>query len=477
MSNWQLPGSDLRDDSVQAQKLDRTDTYDFATAGGTVRVQAPAAGTDVANKTYVDALITQYPPVEVVETGVNITIDGTGALPTIDGYAVQNNDRVLLTAQGNAVENGIWIAHAIGTAWERPADFQAGDHAAGRSVLTKAGTYWRDLEMTCTTNPPNDVIGTDALAFAQEGIRIPAGSLTVGTTDVQRGIVYCRGHATGQAEGGNIVLYTSVDHYATIGTFTMRAYEDDLQFLAGASAKLTYKGGEALWFMDAKLGIGTVSVPHGGIGGGIVAIEGANAQAATGPHVQFTTATDDYPLLQIWPWQHDNVGLMFDSYYDGATKSSDAGSNFMIQKTADTLRFRAEAGIAAGGAVTFVTSFEIEADAELLFSPLAALKFYVRDANIWFGSIDDGHFDFSADLSIDLNAHVFLADTAGKNTVVGNQAALATNATDGFLYIPTCAGVPTGVPTAYAGKVAVVFDTTNDDFYIYNGGWKYVEVP
>ena len=57
------------------------------------------------------------------------------------------------------------------------------------------------------------------------------------------------------------------------------------------------------------------------------------------------------------------------------------------------------------------------------------------------------------------------------NIVAGSEAALATGATDGFLYIPTCAGTPTGAPTAYTGKVAMVFDTTNNKLYIYNGGW------
>ncbi len=55
--------------------------------------------------------------------------------------------------------------------------------------------------------------------------------------------------------------------------------------------------------------------------------------------------------------------------------------------------------------------------------------------------------------------------------VVCSNAALATNATDGFLYIPTCAGTPTGVPTAQTGTVAMVFDTTNNKLYIYDGGW------
>jgi hypothetical protein len=59
--------------------------------------------------------------------------------------------------------------------------------------------------------------------------------------------------------------------------------------------------------------------------------------------------------------------------------------------------------------------------------------------------------------------------TAG---VVCANAALPTNATAGFLFIPTCAGPPTGAPSNPTGTVALVFDTTNNDLYVYNGAWK-----
>jgi hypothetical protein len=52
------------------------------------------------------------------------------------------------------------------------------------------------------------------------------------------------------------------------------------------------------------------------------------------------------------------------------------------------------------------------------------------------------------------------------------KAALTTTATDGFPYIPTCAGPPTGVPTGKTGMVPFIYDATNNKWYVYNAGWK-----
>lgn len=74
--------------------------------------------------------------------------------------------------------------------------------------------------------------------------------------------------------------------------------------------------------------------------------------------------------------------------------------------------------------------------------------------------------------------YVVLSDGAGNvrsfadgngNNVMGTGA-LATNATNGFLYIPACAGTPTGTPTTYTGRVPLVVDSTNNKMYIYSGG-------
>jgi hypothetical protein len=63
--------------------------------------------------------------------------------------------------------------------------------------------------------------------------------------------------------------------------------------------------------------------------------------------------------------------------------------------------------------------------------------------------------------------------TATGNVVAGGSVALATTATDGFLYVPTCAGTPTGVPTSITGMAPIVVNTTNNKLYFYSGGsWR-----
>jgi hypothetical protein len=60
-------------------------------------------------------------------------------------------------------------------------------------------------------------------------------------------------------------------------------------------------------------------------------------------------------------------------------------------------------------------------------------------------------------------------DDAGN--VVVSAAALSTSATDGFFYLPSMAGAPSGTPTSYSGRIPSVFDTTNNLLRVYDGSW------
>ena len=81
--------------------------------------------------------------------------------------------------------------------------------------------------------------------------------------------------------------------------------------------------------------------------------------------------------------------------------------------------------------------------------------------------------DYSAKFQNQAGTATYL-DIDGAGNVVVSNAALATTATDGFLYIPTCAGTPTGVPTAKTGRTPVIYDSTNGNLNINNSGWNAV---
>lgn len=103
---------------------------------------------------------------------------------------------------------------------------------------------------------------------------------------------------------------------------------------------------------------------------------------------------------------------------------------------------------------------------------------FVDSSNSVYGKLSgDGVDDITlaADGSVTVNSGgaSSLQMNSAQSVIAGKVGqALATTATDGFLYIPTSAGTPTGTPTSQTGHVPIEYDTTNDVFYIYNSGWQ-----
>ena len=157
-------------------------------------------------------------------------------------------------------------------------------------------------------------------------------------------------------------------------------------------------------------------------------IRGSNGSFTNGPHVNFITDGDDYPLLEIWPNAHNEVWIGFDWYQkSGSTygKSAYASGNAAIRKNQLGLAVYMNTGTAVGSDIP--SGFKIPLNIK-----------YTGSVSIGNGSI-------------------------------------ATTATDGFLYIPTTTGDMTSTPTSISGYAPIVYNTTANELQIYNGTeWRHI---
>jgi hypothetical protein len=110
--------------------------------------------------------------------------------------------------------------------------------------------------------------------------------------------------------------------------------------------------------ISGNVGIGTSAVPKGATGVSKLAINGTDANVA-GPHLQFTTSLDNYPLIQFLPWAHGNVNIQFDSYFDGSVWRYGSTSNtpFSIQKASSSFNIAYAAAGTAGNTLSWTTGF------------------------------------------------------------------------------------------------------------------------
>lgn len=133
----------------------------------------PTGAQDAATKAYVDSLTTGAgtwkAPVRAAQT-TNVTLAG-GAPSTVDGVALAAADRVLVTGQTTASQNGIYVVQTLGTGangtWVRATDADSSaELAAGANVIVQEGTGNADTWWILTTNAPI-TLNTTALTFSK----------------------------------------------------------------------------------------------------------------------------------------------------------------------------------------------------------------------------------------------------------------------------------------------------------------------
>ena len=117
-------------------------------------------------------------------TTTNITLSG-GAPSLVDGVTLSHNDRVLVTGQTTASQNGIYYVTTLGSGsngtWSRSTDSnQTGELLAGTIIMVTEGIVYADTQWKLITDNPI-VIGTTALTFTQNYM---ANSISGGTSNV-----------------------------------------------------------------------------------------------------------------------------------------------------------------------------------------------------------------------------------------------------------------------------------------------------
>jgi hypothetical protein len=134
-----------------------------------VATQAVSGFMAAADKTRLDSMSLAFKaPVRLVSIADLGVILSTGGNTTIDGVLTATGDRVLLTQQTNAWNNGIWIV-VSGSGWTRATDTDTTAKFSGGSlVYVNEGTTYKDTLWTLTTNDPI-VLGTTSLQIAQIG--------------------------------------------------------------------------------------------------------------------------------------------------------------------------------------------------------------------------------------------------------------------------------------------------------------------
>jgi hypothetical protein len=150
-----------------------------------------------------------------VVTVANITLTG-GAPNQVDGVNLSLNDRVLVTGQSTASQNGLYLVATVGSGsngtWTRTGDGnETGEIEAGMIVMVTEGVVYQDTQWKLITDNPI-VIDTTPLTFTQN---YSANSISGGTSNVT---VYSNANVVISSAGTPNVLTIGSTGTVTVGT-------------------------------------------------------------------------------------------------------------------------------------------------------------------------------------------------------------------------------------------------------------------
>lgn len=245
-----LTASKISDFDTQV-RTNRLDQMSAPTASVSLNSQKitgladPTSAQDAATKAYVDATKQGLDVKDSVRaaTTANITLSGE---QTIDGVSVVAGDRVLVKAQTNGAENGIYVVSA--SAWSRASDANSSAEVTpGMFTFVEEGTTNADTGWVLTTNAVI-TLDTTSLAFTQFS---GAGTITAGDGLTKSGSTINVGAGTGITVNADDVALTGqalAFHNLASNGLVARTSSGNVsaRTIAGTASRLSVSNGDGV---------------------------------------------------------------------------------------------------------------------------------------------------------------------------------------------------------------------------------------
>ena len=255
-------------------------------------------------------------------SGVNWTQNGNSvasqkSIGTISNYSLpfitNNTEKMRLTNTGSL---GIGTSTFNATNPEKLV-VDAGTTTSVNAIVGK-GSIDNYLQLNIQNNSTGTNASSDVVATANNGSET--------TNFVDMGI-NGGSNTSGIMGAANDAYLYNIGQNLLMGTGTATK---SLVFLTGGTTQSTNERMRIDGTGD--VGIGTSTIPKAAVGSAKLAIDGTTT-SLNGPHVQYTTSADNYPVLQNLNWAHDFVYNAYDAYFDGTWKSgTTSGGNFVMGK-------------------------------------------------------------------------------------------------------------------------------------------------